>query len=256
MPMQLSALIVDDEPMARQRIKDLLRDRPEIQLRGECADGREAVTTIRAKHPDIVFLDIQMPVMDGFDTLAQLQDEEVPEIVFTTAHDQFALQAFEVHAVDYLPKPYDRNRFFSAVDAACSRARAGRNVVSEMSTLLTQLRDRKEGIERIPIKTDGRIIFVEVAAIEWIEAANNYATLHVGSKTYMVRETMTKLEARLPSDRFLRISRSTIINASFVKELKPKFHGDYTVVLKNGTRLSLSRTHRDRLGTLIGEHAA
>lgn len=251
--MQLSALIVDDEPMARQRIKDLLRDRPEILILGECADGREAVRAIRGRRPDIVFLDVQMPELGGFDALAQLDDDEVPEIVFTTAHDQFALQAFEVHAVDYLLKPYDRDRFYSALDAACSRARAGRNVVSEMSTLLTQLRDRHEGVERIPIKTDGRIVFVEIASIEWIEAANNYAALHVGAKTHMVRETMTKLEARLPADRFLRISRSTIINAAGIKELKPKFHGDYTVILKNGTKLTLSRTYRDRLETLIGD---
>lgn len=249
--MQLSALIVDDEPMARQRISDLLRDRPEISIQGEAHDGSEAVRAIRARRPDIVFLDIQMPGMDGFDALAQLEENEVPEIVFTTAHDQFALQAFEVHAVDYLLKPYDRDRFYSAVDAACSRARAGRNVVSEMSTLLTQLRDRSEGVERVPVKTDGRIIFVEIEAIEWIEAANNYAAIHVGSKTHMVRETMTKLEARLPADRFLRINRSAIINAAFIRELKPKFHGDYTVVLKSGIRLSLSRTHRDKLEALV-----
>lgn len=249
--MQLSALIVDDEPMARQRISDLLRERPEINIQGEAGDGSEAVKAIRAQRPDIVFLDIQMPVMDGFDALAQLEESDVPEIVFTTAHDQFALQAFEVHAVDYLLKPYDRDRFYSAVDAACARAQAGRNVVSEMSTLLTQLRDRSEGVERIPIKTDGRIVFVETVNIRWIEAANNYAVLHVGEKTHVVRETMTKLERRLPADRFVRINRSNIINVELIRELKPKFHGDYTVVLKDGTRLTLSRNYRDKLETLV-----
>lgn len=248
--MQLSALIVDDEPMARRRIRDLLSERPEITVQGECGDGGEAVNAIRAQRPDIVFMDVQMPVMGGFDAIAQLEKNELPEIVFTTAHDEFALQAFEVHAVDFLLKPYERARFFSALDAASARARAGRNVVSEMSTLLTQLRDRSEGVDRIPIKTDGRIIFVDIESIDWIEAANNYAAIHVGAKAHMVRETMTKLAARLPADRFLRINRSTIINASCIRELKPKFHGDYTVVLKNGTKLSLSRTHRDCLDKL------
>ena len=251
--MQLSALIVDDEPMARQRVHDLLRERSEVRVVGECRDGEEAVKAIRAQSPDIVFLDIQMPRMDGFDALAQLDEDEVPEVVFITAHDQFALQAFEVHAVDYLLKPYDRDRFHSAVDAACARARAGREAVRKMSGLLTQIRDRSEGVDRIPIKTDGRIIFVATDTIDWIEAANNYAAIHVGAKTHLVRETMTKLEARLPSERFIRISRSAIVNAASIRELKPRFHGDYTVVLNTGSRLRLSRTYRDRLARLTSQ---
>lgn len=251
--MQLSALIVDDEPMARQRVHDLLRERSEVRVVGECRDGEEAVKAIRAQSPDIVFLDIQMPRMDGFDALARLDEDEVPEVVFITAHDQFALQAFEVHAVDYLLKPYDRDRFHSAVDAACARARAGREAVRKMSGLLTQIRDRREGVDRIPIKTEGRIIFVDTDTIDWIEAANNYAAIHVGAKTHLVRETMTKLEARMPSERFIRISRSAIVNAASIRELKPRFHGDYTVVLNNGSRLRLSRTYRDRLTRLTSQ---
>lgn len=249
--MQLSALIVDDEPMARRRVADFLHDRSEITLLGECADGEQALNAIRDRRPDIVFLDIQMPKMGGFDVLAELTDDAMPEIVFTTAHDEFALQAFEVHAVDYLLKPYERERFEAAVDVASRRARLGQHMVREVSSLVTQLRDRAKGSERFPIKSDGRIILVDAPSIEWIEAANNYAAVHIGGKTHMVRETMSNLENRLPANQFLRLNRSTIVNARFIRELKPKFHGDYTVVLKNGTRLSLSRTHRDRLESLM-----
>ncbi len=252
--MPLSALIVDDERMARERIADLLRSRADIRVCGECVNGREAVDEIRAQRPDIVFLDIQMPEMGGFDALAELRDDEVPEIVFTTAHDQFALQAFEVHAVDYLLKPYARDRFYAALDIAGERARArsADTAARNVSSLLTELRDRSEGVDRIPVKTDGRIIFVETDTIDWIEAADNYAAFHVGGRTHLVRETLTKLDARLPADRFYRISRSTIVNVRAIRELQPKFHGDYAVILKNGTRLSLSRTHRDQLTALMG----
>jgi len=248
--MPLDALIVDDEPMARRRIRDLLDSRPEIRVCGQCGDGREAVAAIRAFRPDLVFLDIQMPGMSGFDVLTELRDEELPEIIFTTAHDRFALRAFEVHAIDYLLKPYDRERFNKAVDAACARARGGRKAVREVATLLAQLRDRSAGIDRFPIKTDGRIMFVETERIRWIEAANNYAVLHVDGATHIVRETMTKLESRLPADRFARLNRSTIVNVTCIRELRPKFHGDYTVVLKDGTRLNLSRNRRDHLEQL------
>lgn len=256
--MPISVLIVDDEPMARERIADLLRSRTDVNLLGERGDGREAVAAIRELRPDLVFLDIQMPEMSGFEVIEALSEEELPEIVFTTAYDKFALRAFEVHAVDYLLKPFERDRFFSALDAARARieARAGKAVAHQLSTLVAELRSRAAGAERVAVKTDGRIVLVDVEDIGWIEAANNYAALHTRGKTHLLRETMTHLEARLPADRFVRISRSTIVNLASVKELQPLFHGDYAVILHDGSRLTLSRSNRDKLDRLLGERIA
>ncbi len=253
--MRISALIVDDEPMSRERIADLLQARGDVDILGECGNGREAVEAIRERRPDLVFMDVQMPEMGGFEAIETLDEEELPEIVFTTAYDKFALRAFEVHAVDYLLKPFDRDRFCSAVEAARGRieARAHKAVSSQVSTLLAELKSRGSGPAKIAVKTDGRIVLVEIDEIQWIEAANNYAALHTKDKTHLVRETMTRLGERLPEDAFVRINRSAIVNLAAVKELRPSFHGEYTVVLKDGTRQKLSRTHRDKLDRLLGE---
>lgn len=251
--MPYSVLIVDDEPMARQRIGDLLHHRQDIQVVGECATGKEAVQSIRSLRPDVVFLDVQMPEMDGFDALCSLEEAELPQVIFTTAYDNFALRAFDFHAVDYLLKPYDRDRFQSALDKACRRAESHQQErpQSEVSSLIQELRYRQDGEDRIPVKVDGSYLFLETSSIHWIEAANNYAALHIGPKTHLVRETMTRLEERLPPGQFIRINRSTIVNVREIRELKPKFHGDYSVMLKDGTKLTLSRNYRTRLEVLL-----
>jgi len=256
--MRISALIVDDEPMARERIADLLRCRSDVEVLGQCGNGREAVAAIRKDRPDLVFMDVQMPEMGGFEALENLSESELPEIVFTTAYDKFALRAFEVHAVDYLLKPFERDRFYSALDAARNRAvaRAHEDVAGRMSTMLAELRSRSTGPAKIAVKTEGRILLIEVSSIQWIEAAGNYASLHTGDKTHLVRETMGRLVERLSEENFIRINRSAIVNLDAVKELQPTFHGEYAVLLKDGTKLKLSRTHRDQLSGLLGDRLA
>jgi two-component system LytT family response regulator len=252
--MRISALIVDDEPMARERIADLLRSRGDVDILGECGNGLEAIDAIRRQRPDLVFMDVQMPEMGGFEAIETLDEAELPEIIFTTAYDKFALRAFEVHAVDYLLKPFERDRFFSALEAARMRvqARVNENVANRMSTLVEELRSRSSGPAKIAIKTEGRILLVEVDDIQWVEAAGNYAELHTAVKSHLVRETMTRLAERLPEEDFVRINRSAIVNLASVRELQPSFHGEYTVFLKDGAKLKLSRTHRDKLDRLLG----
>jgi two-component system LytT family response regulator len=256
--MRINALIVDDEPMARERIADLLGSRGDVDVLGECDNGREAVNAIRQQRPDLVFMDVQMPEMGGFEVIETLAESELPEIIFTTAYDKFALRAFEVHAVDYILKPFERDRFYSALDAARNRvqARANKDVANRMATLLAELRSRSSGPVKIAVKTEGRILLIEANDIQWVEAAGNYAELHTGQDSHLVRETMTKLAERLPEETFVRINRSAIVNLAAIKELQPSFHGEYTVFLKDGAKLKLSRTHRDKLDRLLGDQGA
>jgi two-component system LytT family response regulator len=247
-------MIVDDEPLARQRIRTLLEKEPDIAVIGEYADGRSASAALREQQPDLVFLDVQMPYQDGFAVLAALDGQRLPAVVFVTAYDRHALRAFEVHALDYLLKPFDRSRFSKALDRARAQLRKERHADANQRLLglLEEVKGTKKPLERLVIKSAGRVYFVRLEEIDWIEAAGNYARLHVGSETHLLRETMNGLEARLDGNRFLRIHRSTIVNVERIRELQPTFHGDYAVILQDGTELTLSRGYRDRLQEILG----
>lgn len=260
---KIRALIVDDEPVAREGIRVLLQDDPEFEVVGECADGREAVEAIQELSPDLVFLDVQMPELDGFGVIEKVGAETMPVVVFVTAYDQYALRAFDVAALDYLLKPYDDERFATAVNRAKSQIRQGK--VGELSRKLIALLEGQAGelarhpgagpakyLRRVMLKTGGRVTFLKVAEIDWIEAEGDYVKLHVGKSWHLLRDTMKRLEAQLDPSRFVRTHRSTIVNIDRIKELHPYFHGDYIVVLHDGTELKLSRSRRHALEERLG----
>lgn len=256
--MKIRTLIVDDEPLARERLRKLLETEPDIQIVGECADGKEALQAAANEQPDLIFLDVQMPELDGFGVVAGLKSDLLPAIVFVTAYDRFALKAFEVHALDYLLKPFDRERFQTALERARKlvEQRKTGDLGQRLSSLLTDLKPEKaepKYLDRLAIKTEGRVLFFKTDDIDWIEAADNYVNVHVGNEQHLHRETMSSLETKLPPARFIRISRSTIVNIERIKEMQPMFHGDYVVILKNGTRLNLSRNYREKLNNLLGK---
>ena len=251
--MKIRTLIVDDELLARERLRQLLQSEPDIELVGECADGQEAVEAIEKQAPDLIFLDVQMPELDGFGVLESIPAESAPVIVFVTAHDKFALRAFEVHAVDYLLKPFDRERFQKALSRALERVKHRGNAgetQAQQAAVLTELKPPIKPLERLAVKTGGRVIFLKIDEIDYIEAAHNYVELHVQKQSHLLRETLNSIEARLPAEKFVRISRSVMVNIERVKELQPLFYGEYTVTLQNGTRLTLSRRYRDKLQQL------
>jgi two-component system, LytTR family, response regulator len=255
MPMRV--LIVDDEPLARGKLKSLLAKEPDVEIVGEAGDGRSALDGIASLSPDLVFLDVQMPELDGFGVLAELPADARPAVVFVTAHDQFALKAFEVHALDYLLKPFDRERLVTALNRARQQLAAPTGqaeLQSQLSALLAGMKPpaRATAPDRIAVKTGGRILFVNTAEIDWVEAADNYVKLHLGKVEHLMRETLSSIEQRLGGAGFVRISRSVIVHPRTVRELQPLFHGDQAVILKDGTRLTLSRTHRDALDKLVG----
>ena len=253
--MIIRTLIVDDEPLARERVRKLLEKQSDIEIVGECANGREALAAATEHAPDLIFLDAQMPELDGFGFLEKLSGPRMPAVIFVTAHDKFALRAFEVHALDYLLKPFDSERFQKALDRARARLRnkEGDDLNQRVAELLADLRGGARTPDRLAIKTAGRVILLKIDDIDWVEAADNYVSLHVGNESHLHRETMSTLETKLPADKFMRISRSTIVNVERVKELQPLFHGEYSVILRNGTRLTLSRSYRDKLQHLLGK---
>ena len=254
--MRIRVLLVDDEPLARERLRKLLENEAEVELVGECADGASALAAIRREMPDLVFLDVQMPELDGFGVLSQLDPERRPAVIFVTAHDQFALKAFDVHAIDYLLKPLDKDRLKTALRRATDTLRQHQtgDLTARLTALLADVRPAAKSahLERIAVKSSGRVVFVKVEEIDWVEAADNYVSLHVGGEQHLHRETMSSLEAQLDPGKFMRISRSTIVNVDRIKELQPLFHGEYTVILRNGTRLTLSRSYREKLDHLMG----
>src|SRR5262245_50384820 len=251
----IRALIVDDGPLVRERLRRLLQEEPDVEVVGECADGGDAVAMIRAAHPDLVFLDVQMPVLDGFGVLEAVGVEAMPAVIFVTAYDRYALRAFEYNALDYLLKPFDRERFRKALERA--RAHLGRGPTREDTQQLVgaveEFRSEGKSLERLVVKSAGRVFFLRVEEIDWIEAAGNYIRLHVGRETHLLRDTMSSLETRLDPRRFLRIHRSTMVNIERIQELQPLFHGDYVVILRNGTQLNLSRGYRQRLQEVFGK---
>lgn len=253
---RIRALIVDDEPLARERIRDLLEDDADIDVVGECSNGKEAVETLSKVRPDLLFLDVQMPELDGFGVLETADPETLPTVVFVTAYDQYALKAFDVHALDYLLKPFDRERFQTALDRA-KRAINGsgtRDVDHRLISLLEELQDSRSNLRRIVVKSGGRVSFLRAEEVDWIEAAGNYVELHVGKDSHLLRETMSKLESRLDSQRFLRIHRRIIVNLERIRQLEGASHGEYVVVLGDGTRLSSSRGYREGLQKFLDEH--
>lgn len=234
----IRTLIVDDEPLARSNILALLRKDAQIEISGEAGSGAEALAEIRRSAPDLVFLDVQMPECDGFDVLEQLDLTISPVIIFVTAYDQYALRAFEAGALDYLLKPFDDARFTRALD------RAKCKILSN--------REAPKKLERLAIKSVGLVSFVKLSEIDWIEAADYYASLHVGPKTHFLRRSMADLEQDLDAAMFCRIHRSTIVNLNRVRGLKVGKDGEYDVVLEDGTRLSLSRRYRKELQSRMG----
>lgn len=252
---KIRTLIIDDEPLARDKIRILLAKDPEIEIVGEAANGHEAVEMIKRDSPDLVFLDIQMPVLDGFGVLQKVGADRVPGVVFVTAYDQYALQAFEVHALDYLLKPFAQKRFSETVQRAKDqlRRRPDGAVAQQILSLLNGLGSAHRYLERLVIKSNGRVFFLKVDDVDWIEAAGNYLNIHIGSQAHLLRETMNNIETQLEPRKFVRIHRSTMVNIERIKELSPMFHGDYAVTLMNGTRLTLSRSYREKLTGLIND---
>jgi two-component system LytT family response regulator len=240
----LRAFIVDDEPSSRDRLRDLLEKQRDVEVAGESEDVASALAAIRQQAPDVVFLDVQMPGADGFHLIDAVGARAMPAVVFVTAHEEHALRAFDVDAVDYLLKPFDEERFA----AALSRVR-------EEVDFRRQRRDggRRKSLERLPLRSAGRVSFLRVDAIEWIDAAHNYVRIHgVDGQTHVVRGAISDLEARLAPERFVRIHRSTIVNVDRVRELELTAHGNYVAILTGGQRLAVSRSFRDRLPTLLG----
>lgn len=247
-------LIADDEPLARERLRMLLAKEDWVEIVGECDSGPASVTAIQKLQPDLVFLDVQMPGATGFDVIESVGPARMPPVVFVTAYDRYALRAFDVHALDYLLKPFDRDRFQQALARArqqIERHNAG-DLERRLLELVQGLRSSPQRPERFVIKSGGRVFFVRTDEIDWIEAAGNYVKLHVGSDAHLLRETMNALEALLDPDVFFRIHRSHIVNIERVKELQPWFNGEYVVFMRNGARLTLSRGYREKLQDRIG----
>lgn len=250
--MKIRALIIEDDAVSREVLQGLLEKVPDIELIGVCSGGREGVQAINRLGPDLVFLDVQMPEMDGFMVLAEVEPSKMPIVVFVTANEEYAVKAFEVHALDYLVKPCTEIRLKEALDHVRRQISLhdGGAIQQKVSALLNDLKVEQRLPDRLAVKSLGRIIFVPFADIDWIEAADNYVNIHVGPDSHMLRDTMNALESRLPAERFIRISRSTIVNIERIKELQPMFHGEYVVLLHNGTNLTLSRNYREKLRQL------
>jgi two-component system LytT family response regulator len=252
---KITALIVDDEPLARKFIRRLLENHPSVEIVGECGNGKEAAERIRQEKPDLVFLDVQMPEMDGFTMLETLRAERLPQIVFVTAYEHYAIRAFEIHALDYLLKPFDQQRFdkaMSRVNEKFADREQSRSEQKQIAALLENVRGKTPFLERLVVKTGGRIIFLKTSEIVWIQAEDKYAHLHAGNKSHLVRQTLGALEAQLDPRKFVRIHRSAIVNVERIQELQPMFAGEHTVVLENGTRLTLSRSYKNKLFEILG----
>ncbi len=271
---RIRVLIADDEPPARDRLRNLLASPGDFEIVAESASGREAAAAIRGRVPDLVFLDVQMPDLDGFGVVAEIGPEVMPTVVFVTAFDQYALRAFEACALDYLVKPFDDDRFARVLERAREDVRRARldglcgklqallgeaprsssatssGAASSVSTSSVPKIDG-DSADRLVIRSAGRMLFVETHDIDWIEGAGSYVRLHVGARSHLLRQTLSHLETVLDAHRFLRIHRSTMINRQRVRELRPRSHGESVVVMHDGTELKLSRTYRDRLARLI-----
>ena len=247
--MAIRALIVDDEPLAREWVRSAVAEDPEVEIIGECGDGFKAVEAIESLRPDLVFLDVQMPGMDGFGVLGMLGPEEMPAVIFVTAFDQYALRAFDHHAVDYLMKPFSRERLQEAVKRAkfARDQRSAEDLKETLRKLVEDIRKERSYPDWLLLKNEGKSIFIKVKDIDWIESSRNNVKLHVGPHAYLFHETTAGIEGKLDPRKFMRIHRSSIVNIERIKEMHPWFNGDYSVTLRDGTQLTMSSTYRDRL---------
>jgi two-component system LytT family response regulator len=258
---KIKTLLVDDEPLARRNLRVLLKDDADVEVVGEARNGTEALDAIREHSPDLVFLDIQMPEMDGFGVLENIEAGQMPVIVFVTAFDRYALRAFEFHALDYLLKPFDDARFEKALRQA--KQQVEQRDIKDLSHRLIALlagRDaatttehpaKTDYLTRLLIKSSGRVSFLKTEDVDWIGAEDYYIKLHVGRKNHLLRETMNEMEAKLDPSKFVRVHRSSIVNVDRIRELQQHFNGEYVVVLKDGTELKLSRSRREQLQNML-----
>jgi len=254
-PAKIRALVADDELLARKFIRRMLKQDAEVEIVAECSNGAEAVAMIRKEKPDLVFLDVQMPEMNGFAVLDAVRLNHLPEIIFTTAYESYAIRAFELHALDYLLKPFDQVRFKAALKYAKERFHSQQDDEKQIQigTLLESIRAQREYLDRIIIRADGRITFLHTREIDWIEADDKYVHLHTGKSAKMVRQTLTAIESQLDPKKFVRVHRSAMVNVDRVKELQPLFNGEHSLILESGTRLTLSRKYKDKLFEILGK---
>jgi len=250
----IRVLVVDDEPLAREKIRGMAADDAELRVVGECSNGAEAIDAIQTLRPDLILLDVQMPEVGGFAVLEALKEEGLPPVIFITAYDHYAVRAFEFHALDYLLKPFDRERFRAAIERAKRQIRRenGGALDARILALLEQMREQPRYTERLVVKTGGRVFFLNADEIDWVEAEGNYVSIHAGKKAYLLRETISGIEAQLDPRHFVRIHRSAVVNINRIKELQPWSHGEYHVILHDGTELTLSRSYRDNLQSALG----
>ena len=249
----MRVLIIDDEPRARNFIRKLLLADTSVEIADECANGYEAIRAIKTKAPDLIFLDVQMPEIDGFMVLKRLDHEEMPAVIFVTAYDRYALRAFEQHALDYLLKPFDQERFSRTLEHAKMRISERKSAQhAAIAQLLASQQHRRNCLNRITVKRNGRILLLPTHDIDWIEAEDNYVLLHCGKDAYILRQTLSNIQNRLDPDTFIRVHRSAIVNIEALRELRLGFDGAYGVELKNGTKLRLSRGYRERFFEKFG----
>ena len=251
--MSLTTLIVDDEPLAREGLRALLSTDPEVSSILEARDGREAVAAIRESNPDLVFLDVQMPEMDGFEVVQKIGAEHMPAVVFVTAHDQYAIRAFEINALDYLLKPVIEERFVKALVRAKSliRSSVAADSKREIIDLLATIASPRSYVKRLAVRSGGKTVFVDVEDVDWIEAAENYVELHAGRVSHLLHVTMNNLQKSLDPEIFLRIHRSIIVNLGRIKDLQSGAHGECVITLRDGARLQSGRAYSSRLRALV-----
>src|ERR1700680_3681442 len=257
----MRAIIADDERLAREKLRILLASEPNIKLVAECHDGQQALSAIRTYRADLLLLDIQMPGMDGFQVLNELSPEEMPVVIFTSAYDQYAIRAFEAHALDYLLKPFDQERLHRSIERVRSEVHKSqdRAITHRILDLLSRVESERllasEQEKRLVIKARGRVVFLDLDEIDWVEAAANYVRLNVGKEAYLLRETISRIAERLNPNLFIRIHRSPIVNVRKIKELIPVNSGEYIVILKTGKELSCSRGYRAGLQSVIDKNS-
>ena len=255
----IRTIIADDERLAREKLRNLLASETDVKLVAECSNGKQAISAIRLHRADLLLLDIQMPDMDGFEVLNELSAEEMPAVIFTSAYDQYAIRAFEVRALDYLLKPFDHERLHHAIERA--RRELGksqdREITHRILDLLSQVKSEiKSGPSpegRLVIRAKGRVVFLTLGEIDWIEADDKYVHLHTSKARPMVRQTLSAMEAQLDPAKFRRVHRSAIVNVERIAELQPLFSGEYSILLQDGTKLTLSRNYKDKLFELLGK---
>jgi two-component system LytT family response regulator len=257
----IRTVIADDEQLARKKLRLLLGSEPGVQVVAECQDGQQTVGAVQDHKPDLLLIDVRMPDLDGFQVLGQLSTADMPVVVFTTAYDQFAIRAFEAHALDYLLKPFERERLHQAIERARAELLKSHNhdLTAQLLDMIVKRTEpkmeSKQADDRMVIRAGGKVIFLDMKDIDWIEAAANYVRLNVGKDSYLQREGIGSIAERLDPDRFVRIHRSVIVNVRKIKELQPCDSGEYIAVLKNGKELSCSRGYRTQLQRLIGKNA-